>query len=203
MFKQKKSSSRPSSGPKKRDLDMIGGLGMNVGIDPMTMFGDGDENDDDLEAELAALRGGQPQQKQRRPKRNLMDISSIDAMAAECMKDIDYTEDEDINDPDLLAELDSLTPLESTPSLDGTPVLLPTKARREAVPGKELPKQSGGDVVVITERKAMYETAIANAEKAGDGGKARRFKRGLKTIDKMLKALKVVKKLIWTNCLHK
>lgn len=33
---------------------------------------------------------------------DLMDISSIDAMAAECMKDIDYTEDEDINDPDLL-----------------------------------------------------------------------------------------------------
>jgi hypothetical protein len=26
----------------------------------------------------------------------------------------------------------------------------------------------------------MYETAIANAEKAGDGGKARRYKRGLK-----------------------
>lgn len=45
---------------------------MNVGIDPMTMemFGDGDENDDDLEAELAALRGGQPQQKQRKPKRS-------------------------------------------------------------------------------------------------------------------------------------
>ena len=26
----------------------------------------------------------------------------------------------------------------------------------------------------------MYQTAIANAEKAGDGGKARRYKRGLK-----------------------
>ena len=30
------------------------------------------------------------------------------------------------------------------------------------------------------ERKAMYETAIADAEKAGDGSKARRYKRGLK-----------------------
>ena len=26
----------------------------------------------------------------------------------------------------------------------------------------------------------MYEAAIANAEKTGDGGKARRYKRGLK-----------------------
>lgn len=52
---------------------------MNVGIDPMTMemFGDGDENDDDLEAELAALRGGQPQQKQRRPKRSQFDTKAI------------------------------------------------------------------------------------------------------------------------------
>ena len=33
---------------------------------------------------------------------------------------------------------------------------------------------------VISERKTMYETAIADAEKAGDGGKARRYKRGLK-----------------------
>ena len=29
----------------------------------------------------------------------------------------------------------------------------------------------------------MYETAIANAEKAGDGGKVRRFKRGLKVCE--------------------
>ena len=33
---------------------------------------------------------------------------------------------------------------------------------------------------MISERKKMYETAIANAEKASEGSKARRYKRGLK-----------------------
>ena len=31
-----------------------------------------------------------------------MDISAIDAMAAECMKDVDEIEDDDVDDVDLL-----------------------------------------------------------------------------------------------------
>ena len=42
------------------------------------------------------------------------------------------------------------------------------------------------NVDIIAERKSMYETAIAAAEKAGDGSKARRYRRGLKVISKQL-----------------
>ncbi|XP_028406350.1 coiled-coil and C2 domain-containing protein 1-like isoform X2 [Dendronephthya gigantea] len=183
MFGQKKTP-RPSSGQRKHDLGMFG-IGMD--FDPTAGMGDAEDDDDaDFEAELAALQGGGAQKKPTRPKKKHMDISAIDAMAAECMKDVDdVSDDDDVNDADLMAELEGLSPMDSGTSLDKTPALIPSQKSNEST---STDKAQGGDVSVIAERKKMYEMAIASAEKSGEGGKARRYKRGLKEIEKMLKS---------------
>ena len=55
---------------------------------------------------------------------------------------------------------------------------------------------------VISERKTMYETAIANAEKAGDSGKARRYKRGLKVHSIIFEKWVLVSPFINFTCIY-
>lgn len=41
-------------------------------------------------------------------------------------------------------------------------------------------KESSSDLNILLEREKMYKQAIENANKAGEGSKARRYDRGLK-----------------------
>lgn len=41
-------------------------------------------------------------------------------------------------------------------------------------------KESSSDLNILLEREKMYKQAIENADKAGEGSKARRYGRGLK-----------------------
>lgn len=72
-----------------------------------------DENDSDIEAELAALTqpgSALPVRSARRPKQPQLNLN-LDTMISESMKDIPSDEElsGDDNDPDLLSELQELT----------------------------------------------------------------------------------------------
>ena len=50
--------------------------------------------------------------------------------------------------------------------------------------------QGDGPLQTISERTALYRQALAEAESAGDGSKVRRYKRGLETLEEMMKSVK-------------
>ncbi|XP_035667505.1 coiled-coil and C2 domain-containing protein 1-like isoform X5 [Branchiostoma floridae] len=150
----------------------LGMLGRAPGLD--------DDDDEDLEAELAALMGGGQPQSRAKPRKAPVDMSVIDRMAAESMRDVSEDEDVDENDPELLAELQALEPGEDTPKPQPSPQ--PPRAG-----------QPSGLQALLEERKQMYEAAKASALAKGDGSKARRYDRGLKTIEGQLKAARAGK----------
>ncbi|XP_078676045.1 coiled-coil and C2 domain-containing protein 1-like isoform X4 [Branchiostoma floridae x Branchiostoma belcheri] len=109
-----------------------------------------------------------------------VDMSVIDRMAAESMKDVSDDDDIDENDPDLLAELQALEPGEDTP---------------QPQPSPQPPRggQSSGLQALLEERRQMYAAAKASAQAKGEGSKVRRFDRGLKTIEGQLKSARAGK----------
>lgn len=107
--------------------------------------------------------------------------ADLDRMVAESLKD-DEDDDSDVdeNDPDLLNELQGITgdePLfdapEKSPQAD---IIFATSAVNQAD--------------LIATRLEMYRLAESNAKASGDSGKARRFNRGLKTLEGQLKQAK-------------
>uniref|UniRef100_A0A4W4H978 C2 domain-containing protein n=1 Tax=Electrophorus electricus TaxID=8005 RepID=A0A4W4H978_ELEEL len=104
-------------------------------------------------------------------------MEDIDRMAALCMKDLDEDgeDDADLDDADLLAELNEV--LEAD---EKEVIAMPTPA----------PTGAGGLESRLQERLDMYQTAITNAKAAGETSKARRYDRGLKTLQSMLSSVK-------------
>lgn len=105
-------------------------------------------------------------------------------MVAESLKDVDDDDsDIDENDPDLLSELQGITggEEEAIDDEDTTPpeIFIPTTAVSQAD--------------LIASRLEMYRLAETNAKASGDSGKARRFNRGLKTLESQLKQAKLGK----------
>ncbi|KAL1457832.1 hypothetical protein WDU94_008023 [Cyamophila willieti] len=148
-----------------------------------TGVGDDDEDDDeDLEAELAALTGGGgPKPKAKKLAAPLPD-AQLDMMVADSLKDIPSDDDisVDENDPELLGELSELAV--------GDDESAPPLPQQEM--GNEFPLPTSHNdptVTLLTERLSMYETAEANAKQAHDTSKARRFGRGIKTLQELLK----------------
>uniref|UniRef100_A0A8B9JEX6 DM14 domain-containing protein n=1 Tax=Astyanax mexicanus TaxID=7994 RepID=A0A8B9JEX6_ASTMX len=73
------------------------------------------------------------------------------------------------------------------------PVPAPTPAQRSNLPSKSTPTTpsgAGGLESQLQERIEMYQTAITNANAAGETSKARRYDRGLKTLQTMLTSVK-------------
>ncbi|XP_049816691.1 coiled-coil and C2 domain-containing protein 1-like isoform X1 [Schistocerca nitens] len=154
-------------------------------VDSNEMGTDDDEDDDSaLEAELLAITSGNlpARPKKARPAPAVPQVN-LDAMVAESLKDIPSDEDVsgDDDDPELLHELgtlaeeDTVMEAEKPPS---TPVALP--------------KRNEGNPLVTTleERLKMYQEAEKNAKSAGESSRARRFGRGIKTLNDMLKQAK-------------
>ncbi|KPI98531.1 hypothetical protein RR46_03683 [Papilio xuthus] len=172
-------SRKPSSG-KKSNLSQFGLL-------DIPDFDDGDEpldlsdDDIDLEAELAAISGGGA----RRPKKPApMPAANLDAMIAESLKDIP-SDDEgsgDDDDPDLLSELKEL-------AIDDDEA--PSPPPRAARPAPPPPTSTDSSVIsVLQDRITNYSAAEKHAKESGESSRARRFGRGLKTLNDLLKQAK-------------
>ncbi|XP_063061303.1 coiled-coil and C2 domain-containing protein 1A isoform X2 [Engraulis encrasicolus] len=169
-------------------------------------------NDEALEAELLALMGGGgAKSPAKKPAGKApLPMADIERMAALCMKDLDDEDDDSDSeaDADLLAELNEvleddgeeqdgalMAELEEEPLRKPPP---PPKAAASrpsppaASPRSPQPASSpvGGPEGRVLERIQLYQTAIANAKAAGESSKARRYERGLKSLQSMLAAVR-------------
>ncbi|XP_034743997.1 coiled-coil and C2 domain-containing protein 1B isoform X2 [Etheostoma cragini] len=182
-------------------------MGLFVDLDPeeMMMGMEGNLDDPDLEAELAAITGnraaagGRAKQKGKSP----LPMEDIARMADECMRDEDEDEDDSNleDDEDLLAELQEVVgEREAEDAVTVSPTSFPTAESSQAEKPKSLLTQQqevkvssaapGSLQHTLEERVIMYKTALQNAKTAGDTSKARRYDRGLKTLETMLAAVK-------------
>uniref|UniRef100_A0A3P9K7Q1 Coiled-coil and C2 domain-containing protein 1B n=1 Tax=Oryzias latipes TaxID=8090 RepID=A0A3P9K7Q1_ORYLA len=145
-------------------------------------------NDEDLEAELLNLVGGGGRaQGKKEQGRAPVPMAEIERMAALCMKDLDdeEMEDEDLDDDDLLAELNEVLEDDEEPAPAAPKAMPSSQPAPSASPLGAASLESR-----LLERIEMYQTAIANAKAAGETSKARRYDRGLKTLQSMLTSVK-------------
>lgn len=104
-------------------------------------------------------------------------LNNLSEIAADSLKDIDvYDDDGDDDDPELLNELSQI--IEPNEKRDAAAVDLPTTTGSSVL--AEVP-------ALLTERIEMYKVAEANATSANESCRARRFARGLSTLETMLK----------------
>ncbi|XP_055854833.1 coiled-coil and C2 domain-containing protein 1-like isoform X2 [Episyrphus balteatus] len=172
--------------PKRRnhDLSQFGLTEIPDDFDPSGGAHD-DGGDSDFEAELAAIVGGGGKQKPKaKPKPTLIPASDLDKMISESMRDIGSDEEmsDDDDDPELLGELQGIAggALEADePS--------PSEEREAQAQQTFLPTTTTDTISIIKTRIEMYKLAEAAAKSAGESAKARRFNRGLKTLNDLLK----------------
>ncbi|XP_077379495.1 coiled-coil and C2 domain-containing protein 1A [Festucalex cinctus] len=173
MSRNRNPPPRGQGAARARQMGLLLDLNPDEGMDV-------DGNDEDLEAELHNLMGGGgggPQRKKRDNKAPVA-MADIERMAALCMKDLDEDnmEDEDLdNDEDLLAELNDVLEDDKESSPAQTP---------------QGPTGATGLEGCVLERMEMYKTAISNATASGETSKARRYDRGLKTLQSMLTSVR-------------
>ncbi|KAM3924318.1 LOW QUALITY PROTEIN: coiled-coil and C2 domain-containing protein 1A [Leptodactylus fuscus] len=143
-------------------------------------FPDAGDSDDDgsLEAELMAITGANKAAKEKPKGKTPLPMEHIERMAALCMQDVDEDIDEDVDDDeDLMAELDEVLGEEEEPKVTPPPV-------------KAAPASTGSMEGTLQERLTMYKEALSNAKQAGEGSKARRYERGVKSLEDMLWTVK-------------
>lgn len=193
MFGRK--NKRPAA-PKGQGAAAAKQMGLLLDFKPNDMMDmDQDLSDPALEAEFAAIVGKKPTAPARGKKADKapLPMEDIEKMAEACMKDIDDDDDANLeDDEDLLAELQevvegeemedsgaatpSSTVSAEVPSADPTPVSQEPKVK----------SISGSIEHTLDERINMYRKAITNAKASGESSKARRYERGLKTLQTML-----------------
>ncbi|EDW03801.1 coiled-coil and C2 domain-containing protein 1-like isoform X2 [Drosophila grimshawi] len=189
MFSRK----RPEPAKRRQhDLSQFGLTEIPDDFDPSAGYGDDDAGDSDLEAELAAITSGGGRSKPKvKPKPQLLPSSDLDRMIADSLRDVSDDDDDDAleNDSDLLGELhgiagDGIEDDEETPAAAAAP---PAAAVEPEPVQTFLPTTTVDTLGIINERIEMYKQAEANAKAAGESGKARRFARGLKTLQDLKK----------------
>ncbi|KAM8930566.1 coiled-coil and C2 domain-containing protein 1B [Pelodytes ibericus] len=181
-------------------------MGLFVEFNPEDMMlGVPDDPDDgDLEAELAALTGAQAMPKAKAKGKAPLPMDHIEKMAQDCMKDLDGEdeEDEDLEqDEDLLAELQDVVgeemeveqshpdseesePSSPVPEEPSPPAKQLASLEEEQKPASQVATM--GILQTLEERIANYKEAVTNAKQAKENTKARRYERGLKTLESML-----------------
>lgn len=198
MFGKKKRAPQPKGQGAAAAKQM--GLFVDMNPEEMMMGMDGNLDDPDLVAELAAITGkkaaagGKARQKGKSP----LPMEDIARMADECMKDLDDDDDDNVeDDEDLLAELQEVVGEEEAEDVSPT-----SSATAESSKGETPESPAAQEEVKVSaaapgslqhtleERLAMYKTALQNAKTAGESSKARRYDRGLKTLESMLAAVK-------------
>uniref|UniRef100_A0A674BVY6 Coiled-coil and C2 domain-containing protein 1B n=1 Tax=Salmo trutta TaxID=8032 RepID=A0A674BVY6_SALTR len=147
---------------------------------------DGGGNEKELEAELLALMGGSQGKKGR--GKAPVPMADIERMAALCMKDLDDDDvgDDDLeDDDDLLAELYEVLEDDDDDEEVQKPATPPSSNSTPSTPSG-----TTGLEACLAERIDMYQTAISNANAEGETSKARRYDRGLKTLQSMMTSAK-------------
>ncbi|XP_057187940.1 coiled-coil and C2 domain-containing protein 1A [Triplophysa rosa] len=173
-------------------------MGLLLDLAPDGGLDDSGGNEEELEAELLALVGGGgrggPGGKKAGGKAPVP-MEDIERMAALCMKDLDDDEDYgDLeNDADLLAELNEVLDDDMEEVATKKPPPSPSPPQRSSAAPRTTPtsQSSPGSLEShLQELIDMYQTAITNAKAAGETSKARRYDRGLKTLQSMLTSVK-------------
>lgn len=128
--------------------------------------------------EINAVPAGSENDQQNRKVKPQISMVDLDQIVANSLKDIEvYEDDGDDDDPDLLKELSEIIepkePQQSdAPNQTSSDVILPTT---NLVPE------------LLKARIEMYKIAEANAKTANENSRARRFSRGITTLETMLK----------------
>ncbi|TKS79557.1 Coiled-coil and C2 domain-containing protein 1B [Collichthys lucidus] len=204
MFGGKKKRAPPTKGQGAAAAKQMG-LFVDLDSEEMMMGMDGNLDDPDLEAELAAITGNKPAAggRAKHKGRSPLPMEDIAKMADECMRDVDDDDDDgDLeDDEDLLAELQEV--VGEGEAEDAVTVSSPSSAAAESsqaeTPESALTQQQevkvssavpGSLQHTLEERIAMYKTASQNAKTAGETSKARRYDRGLKNLEAMLAVVK-------------
>lgn len=136
-----------------------------------------------MEAELLAITSGTTSPKSAaKPKPKLIPDAELNKMVAHSLRDT-YSDDEDEgsdgeDDPDLLSELQEITGDEI--------VQEPPAMETEEVTSNDMEET----IKLIEKRISMYEIAEKNAKSTGEVARARRFNRGYKTLQDLLKQAK-------------
>ncbi|KAK5860299.1 hypothetical protein PBY51_021790 [Eleginops maclovinus] len=199
MFGKKKKAPQP----RGQGAAAAKQMGLFVDLDAEEMMGmEGNLDDPDLEAELAAITGnkaaagGRAKQKGKNP----LPMEDIAKMADDCMRDVDDDEDDSNleDDEDLLAELQEVVGEEEAENDVSSPSSATAESPQAETPESTLKQQEvkvssaapGSLQHTLEERVVMYKTALQNAKAGGETSKARRFDRGLKTLQSMVAAVK-------------
>ncbi|KAM4728396.1 coiled-coil and C2 domain-containing protein 1B isoform 2-T2 [Anableps anableps] len=199
MFGKKKKAPMP----KGQGAAAAKQMGLFVDLDPEEIMMGAEENldDPDLEAELAAITGNKARGRVKPKGKSPLPMEDIAKMADECMRDVDEDDDDDNveDDDDLLAELQEVVGDEevgdvvtafstSSASAESSQVeTVEPPAAQEVKVSKAAP---GSLQNTLEERAEMYKMAIKNAKTSGEASKARRYDRGLKTLESMIAAVK-------------
>ena len=140
--------------------------------------------------------GGGARRKQPQQKKPAIPAANLDAMVADCMRDIPSDEEEGDeeggDDPDLMAELEEMREMEEemrSPSA-GKTISFPTAIEPiggggggGAAAASDSMEMAGGDLLTtLDSRIANYSEAKSQAESSGETSRARRFGRGLATL---------------------
>ena len=141
--------------------------------------------------------GGGARRKQPQQKKPAIPAANLDAMVADCMRDIPSDEEEEGDeeggdDPDLMAELEEMREMEEemrSPSA-GKTISFPTAIEPiggggggGAAAASDSMEMAGGDLLTtLDSRIANYSEAKSQAESSGETSRARRFGRGLATL---------------------
>lgn len=168
-------------------------MGLLLDLSPDAGLDDLGGNEKELEAELFALIGGGSAglKGKKEGGKAPVPMEDIERMAALCMKDLDEDGDDDADledDADLLAELNEV--LEDDQEEPAPAPILSQCSNITPKSTHTTPSGAGGQEFLLQERINMYQLAIANAKASGEASKARRYDRGLKTLQSMLASVK-------------
>ncbi|KAI1884476.1 hypothetical protein AGOR_G00226780 [Albula goreensis] len=154
----------------------------------MSLDGDADPggSEEELEAELMSLMGEGEVSGKKGKRAVPVPMADIERMAALCMKDLDEEERGD-EEGDLEDDADLLAELNEVLVEDKAEKATPTQHSNSTVRGV------GSLESRLLERIDMYQTAIGNANTAKETSKARRYERGLKTLQSMLSSARMGK----------
>uniref|UniRef100_A0A8C1XKL7 Coiled-coil and C2 domain-containing protein 1B n=1 Tax=Cyprinus carpio TaxID=7962 RepID=A0A8C1XKL7_CYPCA len=197
MFARK---NKRAAAPKGQGAAAAKQMGLLLDFKPDDMMNmEQDLDDPGLEAEFAAIVGKKPNvaPKGKKAGKAPLPMEDIEKMAEACMKDIDDDEDDSLeDDEDLLAELQEVVDDEETEDSGARNPASPISAETStaeltaASQNTKVSSVPGTIEHTLEERINLYRMAVTNAKATGETSKARRYERGLKTLQTMLASVR-------------
>ncbi|OAD54205.1 Coiled-coil and C2 domain-containing protein 1-like [Eufriesea mexicana] len=186
MFAKKENSKRQTRAADS--LIQYGIFDVPENLDDISNNFMNDEDDDDLEAELAALTSDNNNGNSRRDtSRKQVPKEDLDTMIAESMKDISPEELSDgEDDPELLNELKMITNEESSEqiSLERNETSVTERTEQPEIQTHDISMRSM--ITLLQERLQLYQIAEKKAKQENELSRARRFNRGIRTLKELL-----------------